>query len=154
MTTDSLVLRCDRCGANNRVPQEKLAQGLAPKCGRCKAPLPTAAGPLVVTDASFATDVERSPLPVLLDAWAAWCGPCRMIAPSVDELARELAGQVRVAKLNVDDNPRTAQRFDIRSIPTLLVMMGGREIGRIMGALPKAAIREQLERAIATADPR
>jgi thioredoxin len=100
---------------------------------------------LVVTDATFTADVERSPLPVLVDAWAAWCGPCRMLAPTIDELATELAGRVRVAKLDVDANPATASRFDIRSIPTLLVLVGGREVGRIVGVQPKPAIRARLE---------
>ena len=140
-------IRCPSCGATNRVPSDKLAQGLRPKCGRCKQPLPNAAAsPLTVTDATFAAEVERSPLPVLVDAWAAWCGPCRTIAPAIDELAVELAGRVRVAKLNVDENPATASRFDIRSIPTLLVIAGGREVDRIVGAQPKHAIRARLER--------
>jgi thioredoxin 2 len=141
-----ISIRCLHCGATNRVPRDKLAQGLEPKCGRCKAALPAAATPLTVTDATFAAEVERSPLPVLVDAWAAWCGPCRTIAPAIDELAVELAGRVRVAKLNVDDNPATASRFDIRSIPTLLVIAGGREVDRIVGAQPKHAIRARLER--------
>jgi thioredoxin 2 len=141
------TIRCSSCGAMNRVPRDKLAQGLAPKCGRCREALPnTAASPLTVTDATFAAEVERSPLPVLVDAWAAWCGPCRTIAPAIDELAVELAGRVRVAKLNVDENPETASRFDIRSIPTLLVIAGGREVDRIVGAQPKHAIRARLER--------
>ena len=136
----------------NRVPREKLALGLVPRCGRCKQSLQgAAAAPLIVTDATFAADVERSPLPVLVDAWAAWCGPCRMIAPAIEELARELAGRVRVTKLNVDENPVTASRFDIRSIPTLLVIVGGREVDRIVGAEPKQAIRGRLERVIAGA---
>jgi len=131
----------------NRVPRDKLAQGLAPKCGRCKRPLPeVATAPVTVTDATFASEVEQSPLPVLVDAWAAWCGPCRMIAPAIDELAVELAGRVRVAKLNVDENPATASRFGIRSIPTLLVIAGGREVDRIVGAQPREAIRARLER--------
>ena len=142
------LIRCSHCGASNRVPQDKLAQGLAPKCGQCKAPLVAATGPIAVTDATFAAEVERSPLPVLVDAWAPWCGPCRMVGPIVDELATELAGKVRVAKLNVDDNPGTAARFDVRSIPTLLVMVNGREVDRIVGALPKAAIRQRLDRAL------
>ena len=148
--TDILTIRCLSCGATNRVPKDKLAEGRKPKCGRCKQPLPEiAAAPLVVTDATFAAEVERSPLPVLVDAWAAWCGPCRTIAPAIDELAIELAGKVRVAKLNVDENPATASRFDIRSIPTLLVIAGGREVDRIVGAQPKQAIRARLERVVA-----
>ena len=113
---DPLMIRCPACGATNRVPPDKVARGLEPVCGRCKAPLPLAAAPsgggapIVVTDATFASDVEASPLPVLMDAWAPWCGPCRMIAPVIDELATEMAGRVRVVKLNVDDNPRTATR--------------------------------------------
>ena len=149
---ETTTIPCGSCGTTNRVPRDKLAQGLVPKCGRCKQPLQGAAGtPLIVTDATFAADVERSPLPVLVDAWAAWCGPCRMIAPVVEELAAELAGQVRVAKLDVDANPVTASRFDIRSIPTLLVIAGGREVDRIVGAQPKQAIRARLERFIAGA---
>lgn len=151
---DTTLLRCGQCGANNRVPETKLAQGLQPVCGQCKTPLKAATGPLTVTDATFAADVERSPLPVLVDAWAPWCGPCRTIAPAIEELATELAGKVRVAKLNVDENPNTAGRFDIRSIPTMLVMIGGREVERIVGAQPKAAIKDKVERAIARAGGR
>ena len=147
---DVMTIRCDSCGATNRVPRDKLKQGLRAKCGSCKQPLPApAAAPLIVTDATFAAEVERSPLPVLVDAWAAWCGPCRMIAPAIDELATELSGSVRVAKLNVDENPATAGRFDIRSIPTLLVIAGGREVDRIVGVQPKQAIRARLERFVA-----
>ena len=147
---DVMIIRCGSCGATNRVSRDKLAQGLQAKCGSCKQPLPAAgAAPLIVTDATFAAEVEGSPLPVLVDAWAAWCGPCRMIAPAIDELAAELAGRVRVAKLNVDENPTTAGRFDIRSIPTLLVIAGGREVDRIVGVQPKQAIRARLERFVA-----
>jgi thioredoxin 2 len=144
------TIRCSSCGTKNRVPQAKLAQGLKAKCGRCQQPLSgVTAVPSVVTDATFAAEVEASPLPVLVDAWAAWCGPCRMIAPAIDELAAELAGKIRVAKLNVDENPATAGRFDIRSIPTLLVIAGGREVDRIVGAQSKQAIRARLERVVA-----
>ena len=147
---DVMTIRCGSCGATNRVPRDKLAQGLQAKCGSCKQPLPApGAAPLVVTDATFAAEVEGSPLPVLVDAWAAWCGPCRMIASAIDELAAELGGSVRVAKLNVDENPATAGRFDIRSIPTLLVIAGGREVDRIVGVQPKLAIRARLERFVA-----
>ncbi|HYR96813.1 MAG TPA: thioredoxin TrxC [Candidatus Binatus sp.] len=142
-------MRCPACGATNRVPPEKLARGLRPVCGRCKAPLAVDGRPVTVTDATFAAEVERSPLPVLVDAWAPWCAPCRMIGPVVDELAAEMAGRVRVAKLNVDENPATAARFNLRSIPTLLMLRGGREVDRIVGAQPKAEISRRLERLVA-----
>jgi thioredoxin 2 len=144
----TLMIGCSACGATNRVPADKVAQGLAPVCGKCKTPLPVGK-PQPVTDASFAQDVEGSPVPVLVDAWAPWCGPCHMIAPVIDELAAELAGRVRVVKLNVDENPRTAARFDLRSIPTLLVLKGGREIDRLVGVQPKQEIARRLEQAIA-----
>lgn len=150
--TDVESVPCAHCGAINRVPRVKLDQGLKPLCGRCKRPLQAdaAATPLIVTDATFAAAVELSPLPVLVDAWAPWCGPCRVIAPAIEELAAELAGQVRVAKLNVDENPQTARRFDVRSIPTMLVIVGGREVDRIVGAQPKHAIRARLDRVVAS----
>jgi thioredoxin 2 len=143
------LYRCPACGTTNRVRRDKLEQGGRPVCGRCKAPLPVERTPVTVTDATFHAEVEQSPLPVLVDAWAPWCGPCRMIAPVIDELAAEMAGRVRVAKLNVDENPATASRFDLRSIPTLLVLEGGREVDRIVGVVPKAEIARRLERAIA-----
>ncbi|HLF11147.1 MAG TPA: thioredoxin TrxC [Gammaproteobacteria bacterium] len=148
------LITCPSCGAKNRVPLQKLEQGLKPVCGSCKKPLPIGNKPLTVTDATFSAEVERSPLPVLVDAWAAWCGPCRAIAPIVEELAAELSGRVRVAKLNVDENPITAGRFALRSIPTLLIFKDGREIDRIIGAQPKLQITQQLERALAQAAPR
>ena len=145
------TIRCPSCGATNRISEaarEKIRGGLAPVCGRCKTPLAADPGPLTVTDATFSAEVERSPLPVLVDIWAPWCGPCRMVAPVVEELAAEMAGRVRVAKLNVDENPAIATRFQVRSIPTLLVLKGGREMERIVGVQPKAEIVQRLQRAM------
>ena len=146
---DPLMIRCPVCAATNRVPREKVEQGLRPKCGRCKNALTIDLKPLTVTDATFAADVEGSQLPVLVDAWAVWCGPCRMIEPIVDALANEMVGRARIAKLNVDENPMTASRFALRSIPTLLVIKGGQEVDRILGVQPKMEILKRLERVTA-----
>jgi thioredoxin 2 len=131
------------------VPLEKTKQGLEPVCGRCKTPLAVDGKPMTVTDATFSAQVERSPVPVLLDLWAPWCGPCRMVAPVVEELAKEMAGRVRVVKLNVDENPMTAARFHVQSIPTLLVLKGGKEMERMVGVQPKSEIVRRLQRVAA-----
>ena len=101
---------------------------------------------MTVTDATFSAEVERSPLPVLVDIWAPWCGPCRMIAPVLESLASEWAGRVRIAKLNVDENPATASRFNARSIPLLVVIKDGREVDRIIGVQPREEIERRLQR--------
>jgi thioredoxin 2 len=147
--TETVQVACGNCGATNRVPLEKMQAGRAPVCGRCKAPLPLGATPAIVTDGTFGEQVERSPVPVLVDFWAPWCGPCRILGPVVEELAAEFAGRIRVAKMNVDDNPATASRFDIRGIPALILFRGGKEASRQVGAQPKSELRRWIERAIA-----
>jgi thioredoxin 2 len=147
--SETQLIRCPSCGATNRVSQEakeKIEGGLAPVCGRCKTPLSSDNRPVSVTDATFAEEVERSPVPVLLDLWAPWCGPCRMIAPVLESLASEWAGRVRIAKLNVDENPATASRFNARSIPLLVVIKDGREVDRIVGVQPMGEIERRLQR--------
>ena len=151
------VVTCDNCGAKNRVDESAAAGSLRAVCGRCGAKLTTQGGapetvdagasrkPVTVTDASFAGDVLGSGArPVLLDCWAEWCGPCRMIAPALDELAAEAQGRYTIAKLNVDENPRTSAQFGVRSIPTLLIFKNGQLVERIVGAQPKQAIAARL----------
>lgn len=101
-----------------------------------------------VTDASFKDDVLDSELPVLVDFWAPWCGPCRMVAPVVDEIAQQYAGKVKVVKLNTDDNPNTASQYGIRSIPTLMIFKGGQRVDMVVGAVPKTTLASTLEKYI------
>lgn len=139
------IIECVKCGAKNRIDPVKSGQAV---CGNCGTPLSIQSHPVIITEANFNEEVEQSPLPVLLDMWAVWCGPCRMIAPIVDQLATELAGRVRVAKLNVDEHPGVSRRFGVQSIPTLLILKKGSEIDRIVGAQPKEAILSVLRRHI------
>ena len=105
--------------------------------------------PVAVTDGTFQTEVLEAETPVLVDFWAEWCQPCKMIAPHLEKIATEQDGKIKVAKLNVDENPATAARFGLRSIPTLLVLKGGREIDRIIGVQPKREILRRLKSLVA-----
>jgi len=146
---DTLLVGCPSCGTTNRVSREKIEAGLAPMCARCKHSLQVQLKPVIVTDSTFASLVEDSQIPVLLDLWAPWCGPCRIVGPVIDELVQELVGRVRIGKLNVDDNPAITERFGVSSIPTLLVFKAGREVDRIVGVQPKAEITRRLEQVTA-----
>ena len=125
---------------------ERVLEGLNPVCGHCHKALAVDAAPVSVTDDTFASEVIDFPRPVLVDLWAAWCGPCRMIAPSLEEIAGELMGKVRIAKLNVDENPRTHAALGVSGIPTLVMFKGGKEIDRVVGALPPPQLRAWIER--------
>ena len=159
------IVACAKCGAKNRVDERVTFVGKQPVCGRCGAVLQgggaadeprepggaAAAGgggekTVTVTDANFTREVVEASAarPVLLDCWAAWCGPCRMIAPALDELAAESGGRYRVAKLNVDENPRTAASLRVQSIPTLFVYKNGQQVERIVGAQPKHVLAARL----------
>jgi len=145
------IVECSRCGAKNRVEEKRLATSEA-KCGQCGEKLDAAgkrdSKPLNITDQTFEQDVLHAKgQPVLVDCWAPWCGPCRMIAPVLDELAAESQGRYRILKLNVDENPRTAAQFKIASIPTMLIFKDGKLVDRLIGAQPKEAIAERLQSA-------
>ncbi len=141
MTGSILVVRCERCGAENRMPSDKAHRQA--RCGRCGAPLAAEAGwSLTVTETSFESDVLAAP--VLVDFWAPWCGPCRALAPAIEALATAYAGRMRVAKVNVDDNPALAARYGIQGIPALVFFVGGRPVDRLVGLQPRAAIERCL----------
>jgi len=145
MNVSSKVIRCAKCGQNNRISLEKVRTGLQPKCGNCNAPLLLSDGPGFVDDSTFRDVVETSAIPVLVDFWAPWCGPCHMLAPVIEELAAEFSGHVRVVKLNTDESPNTSARFRIQGIPTLILFVNGKEKDRMVGVLPKRAIADRIQ---------
>jgi thioredoxin 2 len=130
---DAIEIACPHCATVNRVPAERL--GEAPTCGRCKAKL-FEGKPVELDEQNFEQVIGRTDLPVVVDFWAPWCGPCRNFAPTYAEAAKRLEPHVRLAKLDTEAHPGPASRFGIRSIPTLIVFRGGRELNRISGALP------------------
>jgi len=128
---------CPQCRATNRVPSARLTDD--PVCGRCAKPL-LDGRPVELGDADFDAVTQKTDLPIVIDFWAPWCGPCRSMAPQFEQAARQLKGRALLAKVNSDDNPKVAQRFAIRSIPTLVRLERGREVGRRSGALPAGQI--------------
>ncbi len=143
---DDMIIRCLQCGTKNRLPENRPND--RPRCGKCGAALVESGGtgvPVDVTDASFQAEVMQGTGVILVDCWAPWCGPCKMVAPVLDELAATYAGTVKIAKLNVDENPATASQYDIRSIPTMLLFREGKLVDRLVGALPKGDIERKLQ---------
>jgi thioredoxin 2 len=133
---------CAACQATNRIPSARVLDD--PRCGRCGDKL-FPRKPAVVSDASFAREVEQSPIPVLVDFWATWCPPCKMIAPVLDRLASERGGRLKVAKVDIDRIPGLAGRFAIRSVPTLMLVKQGKVIDQVAGALPPADLARWID---------
>src|SRR2546428_14032141 len=146
--TESIIVACPHCGQKNRVPLGRSG----PICGRCHADLFAPEGgtghPIDVTDANYAEEVLASPVTVLLDCWAAWCGPCRAVAPSIERLAAEYAGRAKVCKLDVDANPRTAEMLGVRGIPALFFLAGGQVVDQLVGAHPYSTIAAKLDQVL------
>ena len=145
MHTDNIIIRCTNCGTKNRIPESRLND--RPVCGRCHSPLQKVRvhdSPVIVSDETFNDEIISSPVPVLLDCWAPWCGPCRMVGPIIDQLAKEFTGKIKFAKLNVDENPATSTKYNIMSIPTMILFKDGKVVNLLVGALPKAEIENHL----------
>jgi thioredoxin 2 len=136
------VVVCPNCGKNNRVPAA--ARG-TPRCSNCHRPLPWI---VEGSDADFADVADQATIPVLVDLWAPWCGPCRMVSPVLESLAHQFAGRVKLVKVNVDESPALAQRFQARGIPMLLVLRGGRTVAEQVGSAPEQVLRPWLEQAL------
>ncbi|MCH1867451.1 thioredoxin [Nocardioides sp. CFH 31398] len=136
--TPARVVVCPHCGTRNRVPAA--ADG-APRCGSCGNPLPWVVD---TSDADFAAVVDGSTIPVLVDVWAPWCGPCRRVSPALEQLATELAGRVKLVKVDADQAPEVSRRFEVQAIPTLVLLHHGTVVARQIGAAPAAALRAWL----------
>jgi len=143
MKTTTVV--CENCGRTNRIPA---AEG-RPKCGNCHEPLPWIVD---AGDEDFAETAEQATLPVLVDLWATWCVPCRVVSPALAQLARERAGKVKLVKVDVDKAPQLSQRFDVKAVPTLLVLRGGEVVARQAGAAPALVLRDWLDEAITSSE--
>jgi thioredoxin 2 len=139
-------IRCEHCGRANRVPA---AAAGSVRCGHCHQPLPWVAD---ADDDTFAEIAEAATLPVLVDLWAPWCAPCRLVSPALERLARDLAGRIKLVKVNVDEAPRLVQRFDVRAVPTLLILRNGELAARQAGALLPPALGTWVEQALAMGD--
>src|SRR5207249_8994598 len=139
-----VVTSCAACGQKNRLAYERLSDVV--RCGRCKQPLSAPASPVEVTRSTdFDLLVARASIPVVVDFWAPWCGPCRMVAPELEKVAARRAGKILVVKVNTDALGDLGERFQIRSIPTMAVFAGGREVARTAGARPSADIERFIE---------
>jgi thioredoxin 2 len=142
VTPRTSTVTCPHCGKRNRVPAAAVG---VPKCGNCHQPLPWIVD---ARDDDFAEVAERAPIPVLVDLWATWCGPCRMVSPALERIATDRAGELKLVKVDVDQAPRLSQRFEVRAVPTLMVLRDGEVLARQPGAAPEPALRTWLDQAL------
>src|SRR5882762_2051368 len=143
MDDDRVEYSCASCGATNRIPRSRLRDD--PRCGRCKESV-FPDHPVAATDATWKREVEDCPIPVLVDFWAPWCGPCRAVAPSLEQIAQARKSKLKVVKLNVDENPRTQAVHQVQSIPTLMLKRGPILVDKVMGALPRQQLESWIDR--------
>ncbi|MFJ5038158.1 thioredoxin [Streptomyces parvulus] len=141
-TGRTTTVTCPHCERENRIPVT--AEG-RPRCGHCKQYLPWIVD---AGDGDFREVVEQATVPVVVDLWATWCGPCRMVSPALEQVARDLAGRIKLAKVDVDKNPLLSQRFEVQAVPTLLVLDRGETVARQAGAAPAHVLREWVEQAM------
>jgi thioredoxin 2 len=145
--TETLIVACPACNTLNRAPHEKLAAGSGGKCGHCGSPL-FGGHPVALDAASFESHAVKSDLPLLVDFWAPWCGPCKAMAPQFDKAASQLEPSVRLAKVNTDEERELAGRFQIQGIPTMVLLKHGKEIARQSGAMNAAGIQSWVDQAL------
>jgi thioredoxin 2 len=140
----TFTIACPNCQAKNRVP---VGHSGHPRCGKCKSPLPWVVD---ANDSDFTEIADQATLPVLVDIWAPWCGPCRMVSPVLEQLATEMAGELKLVKVNADEAPETSRRFEAQAIPTLVLMHQGQVVDRQVGAAPAPFLRQWLREAMPT----
>jgi thioredoxin 2 len=149
--TDTLIVACPACHTLNRAPRDKLAATPSGKCGNCGASL-FDGHPMILTSEGFDSHAVKSDIPLLVDFWAPWCGPCRTMAPQFEQAAGRLEPNVRLAKVNTDEEQQLAGRFSIRGIPTMILFSRGREVARQSGAMQASAIAAWIDRALGDGD--
>jgi thioredoxin 2 len=132
------ILRCRNCGTKNRIKLDKLSS--FPICGRCKGQIEVPSSPVNIGEKDLNREVLRETLPTAVDFWAPWCGPCRMMGPILDDIARSYTGRIKVVKINSDENPGISTKYGIQGIPTLILFRDGKEVDRLVGAAPKEHI--------------